>query len=50
MATSTRQCKCAHPSQDKLHGANQRVHNKCGKGWRCTACGNVVLSGSADKK
>ncbi len=39
-------CKCTHPSQDVLHGKNNRVYNptKKQKGdktvQRCSVCGN----------
>lgn len=46
MSVSVRTCNCKHESQDSMHGKNQRVHNKCGKGHRCTVCGNV--KGSSD--
>lgn len=43
-------CSCKHEYQDKLYGANHRVHNQCAKGHRCTVCGNVNGSGSQKKE
>lgn len=37
-------CSCNHPSQDKLHGPNKRVHNQLTvvsgsiPTYRCTVC------------
>lgn len=43
-------CNCTHEFQDKTHGRQNRVHNRCGKeqrgGWRCTVCGNEKESGA----
>lgn len=40
--TKIKLCTCTHPSQDKLYGPNQRVHNVFYKGTltmhRCTVC------------
>jgi hypothetical protein len=49
MAASIKTCNCKHDSQDRIHGPNHRVHNKCGKGHRCTVCGNIK-SGAVDPK
>jgi hypothetical protein len=50
--TKIMQCTCTHDSQDKLHGANNRVFNMTEKGkvadmrvWRCTVCSKEVTSG-----
>jgi hypothetical protein len=50
MSASVRTCNCKHESQDSLHGKNQRVHNKCGKGHRCTVCGNIKGSSDSSPK
>lgn len=42
--STVRRCTCAHAWQDKTHGAGNRVHNSCLKGWRCTGCANVHVS------
>lgn len=45
--TVIRPCTCTHASQDKIHGAGNRVKNatlkKVGekKQFRCTVCGKV---------
>ncbi|MDP3703594.1 MAG: hypothetical protein Q8R78_04340 [Candidatus Omnitrophota bacterium] len=37
-------CDCKHATQDRLYGAEMRVHNRTQKataprvGWRCTVC------------
>lgn len=48
-------CSCAHGSQDRLHGAGNRVHNPCKDSggqimWRCTVCKTEKLEKSAATK
>jgi len=50
MSVSIKTCNCKHDSQDKMYGNNQRLHNKCGKGHRCTVCGNIKGGSSEPKK
>jgi hypothetical protein len=50
MSVSIRACNCKHESQEKMYGSNQRLHNKCGKGHRCTVCGNVKSSSDSTSK
>lgn len=40
--TVIKKCACEHEYQDKAHGKDMRVHNKCVKGARCTVCGNIT--------
>lgn len=50
MSVSVRSCNCKHESQDSMYGKSQRLHNKCGKGHRCTVCGNVKGSTESPTK
>lgn len=48
-------CKCAHKSQDQLHGAGLRVFNQTreseGKVYRCSVClSTKSVGGEADTK
>jgi len=38
-ATKRLECTCYNIFQDKVCGAQIRIHNKTIKGWRCTVCG-----------
>ena len=40
--TEIKKCTCMHAGQDELHGVNNRVHNECNEGWRCTVCSRVT--------
>ena len=43
--TVVKTCKanvCNSSYQDERYGSNQRVHNSCTNGYRCTVCGNII--------
>ena len=41
--TEIRQCSCVHEVQDEFYGKQNRVHNECAQGWRCTVCSAVKI-------
>ena len=45
MAAIIKPCKCEHEFQDRKYGRNQRVHNTCNKGARCSVCGDTKDGG-----